>query len=382
MKYLPPNRRGARLAAGLALTAAASLTFAACGGGGSSGTPQGQASEGGGGGGGGGEIAVTLITKDNNNPFWISMQQGAENAASKNGVTLTKAAGAKDGDEDGQVKAIEAAVARGDKGILIAPNGPGVNDAIETARSQGIYVIALDTPPDPADTVDLTIATDNFKAGDLIGKWAAGTLNGKKATIAMLDAFNDKVVTVDVNRDQGFLTGMGIDTKDKGKNGDEAATGKYTGGKGGDYQIVCHEPSQGAQDGGKTGMESCLSKSKDINTVYTINEPTAAGAVEALQAAGIKDAVVVSVDGGCSPGIAMVKDGTIGATSQQYPIKMAEQGVETLKKMVDSNGSDKPQNSPGLNFVDAGVALVTDKPVQGVESITSADAEKLCWGGK
>ena len=382
MKLLPPNRRGFRLAAALALTAAASLTFAACGGG-SSGSAGGEASgSASGGGGGGGPIAVTLITKDNNNPFWISMQQGAENAAKQNDITLTKAAGAKDGDEDGQVKAIEAAVARGDKGILIAPNGPGVNDAIENARSQGIYVIALDTPPDPADTVDLTIATDNFKAGDLIGKWAAGTLNGKKATIAMLDAFNDKVVTVDVNRDQGFLTGMGIDTKDKGKNGDEAATGKYSGGKGGDYQIVCHEPSQGAQDGGKTGMESCLSKSKDINTVYTINEPTAAGAVEALQAAGIKDAVVVSVDGGCSPGIAMVKDGTIGATSQQYPIKMAEQGVETIKKMVDSNGSDKPQNSPGLDFVDAGVALVTDKPVQGVESITSAEAEKICWGGK
>ncbi len=269
---------------------------------------------------------VTLITKDNNNPFWISMQKGAEDAAAKNGVTLTKAAGAKDGDEDGQVKAIEAAVARGDKGILIAPNGPGVNDALDNAKSQGIYTIALDTPPDPADTVDLIIATDNFKAGDLIGKWAAGTLNGKKATIAMLDAFNDKVTTVDIGRDQGFLTGMGIDTKDKAKNGDEAPTGKYTGGKGGDYQIVCHEPSQGAQDEGKTGMEACLSKSKDINVVYTINEPTAAGAVEALQAAGIKDALVVSVDGGCSPGIAMVKDGTIGATSQQYPVKMARNG--------------------------------------------------------
>jgi fructose transport system substrate-binding protein len=380
MKYLPPGRRGVRLAAAVAVAAAASLTFAACGGGGSSGTPEGQASASGGG--GGGEIPITLITKDNNNPFWISMQKGAEDAAAKNNMTLTKAAGAKDGDEDGQVKAIEAAVARGDKGILIAPNGPGVNDALENAKNQGIYTIALDTPPDPADTVDVIIATDNFKAGDLIGKWAAGTLAGKKATIAMLDAFNDKVVTVDVNRDQGFLTGMGIDTKDKGKNGDEAATGQYTGGKGGDYQIVCHEPSQGAQDEGKTGMENCLSKSKDINVVYTINEPTAAGAVEALQAAGIKNAIVVSVDGGCSPGIAMVKDGTIGATSQQYPVKMAEMGVETIKKMVESNGADKPQNSPGLDFVDAGVALVTDKPVQGVESITSADAEKICWGGK
>jgi fructose transport system substrate-binding protein len=378
MRYLPPNRRGTRLGAALALTAAASLMFAACGGGGQTGSPGAEASEGGGG--GGGEIPVTLITKDNNNPFWISMQKGAEDAAAKNGVTLTKAAGAKDGDEDGQVKAIEAAVARGDKGILIAPNGNGVNDAVENARSQGIYVIALDTLLVPADTADVSIATDNFKAGELIGKWTAGTLNGKKATIAMLDAFNDKVVSTDVSRDQGFLTGMGIDTKDKGKNADEAPTGKYTGGKGGDYQIVCHEPSQGAQDEGKTGMESCLSKSKDINTVYTINEPTAAGAVEALQAAGIKDALVVSVDGGCSPGIAMVKEGTIGATSQQYPVNMAQKGIEVVKKMVDTDGAEKPQNSPGLDFVDAGIALVTDKPVEGVDSITSAEAEKVCWG--
>ena len=378
MKYLPPNRRGTRLASALALTAAASLTFAACGGGGSTGTPGGEAS----GGGGGGGVPVTLITKDNNNPYWISMQKSADAAAAKDGITLTKAAGAKDGDEDGQVKAIEAAVARGDKGILISPNGPGVNSAIENARNSGIYVIALDTVPDPADTVDGSIATDNFKAGELIGKWMAGTLNGGKATIAMLDLFNDKVVTVDVNRDQGFLTGMGIDVKDKNKNGDEAASGKYTGGKGGDYTIVCHEPTQGAQDTGKTAMENCLSKSKDINVVYTINEPSAAGAAEALQAGGGK-ATIVSVDGGCSPGIALVKDGTVGATSQQYPVKMAEIGLEAIKKMIDTNGAEgKPQNGPGLDFQDAGVALVTDKPVEGVPSITSAEAEKVCWGGK
>jgi fructose transport system substrate-binding protein len=379
MNYLPPRRRGVRLAAAVAVAAAASLAFAACGGGGT-GTPgaEGSAS----GGGGGGEIPVTLITKDNNNPYWISMQKGADAAAAKDGITLTKAAGAKDGDEDGQVKAIEAAVARGDKGILISPNGPGVNSAIENARNSGLYVLALDTVPEPPDTVDGSIATDNFKAGELIGKWMAGTLNGGKATIAMLDLFNDKVVTVDVNRDQGFLTGMGIDTKDKNKNGDEAASGKYTGGKGGDYTIVCHEPTQGAQDTGKTAMENCLSKSKDINVVYTINEPSAAGAAEALQAGGVK-ATIVSVDGGCSPGIQLVKDGTVGATSQQYPVKMAEIGLESIKKMIETNGAEgKPQNGPGLDFQDAGVALVTDKPVDGVPSITSAEAEKVCWGGK
>ena len=91
---------------------------------------------------------------------------------------------------------------------------------------------------------------------------------------------------------------MGIDVKDKKKNGDEDKSGKYTGGKGGNYTIVCNEPTQGAQDDGKTAMETCLAKTKDINLVYTINEPAAAGAAEALKDAGVK-ATIVSVDGGC-----------------------------------------------------------------------------------
>jgi fructose transport system substrate-binding protein len=374
MKYLPPNRRGTRLGAALALTAAASLMFAACGGGGDTGAPGAEAS----GEGGGGDVAVTLITKTSTNPFFIAMQEGAKAAGEKNGVSITTAAGKADGDTDTQVKAIEAAVARGDQGILITPAAAGVNSAIENARNSGLYVIALDTPPDPPDTVDITFATDNFKAGELIGQWAAGQMDGKKATIAMLDLFNDKIVSVDVNRDQGFLTGMGIDVADKMKNGDEAKTGKYTGGKGGDYEIVCNEPTQGASDEGKTAMENCLSKSKDINLVYSINEPSGAGGAEALNAAGIKDAIVVSVDGGCDPGLKLVKEGVIGATSQQYPVKMAELGVEAIKKIAE--GGEKPANSPGLDFYDTGVALVTDKKVEGVESISVAEGEKLCWG--
>jgi fructose transport system substrate-binding protein len=238
-------------------------------------------------------------------------------------------------------------------------------------------VIALDTPPNPADVVDITFATDNFKAGELIGKWAAAQMNGQKANIAMLDLFNDKVATVDYNRDQGFLTGMGIDVKDKTKNGDEDKSGKYTGGKGGDYTIVCNEPTQGAADGGKTAMETCLAKSKDINLVYSINEPSGGGGADALKAAGVK-ATIVSVDGGCDPGLKLVKDGTIGATSQQYPVKMAQLGVEAIAKYKQTG--EKPQVTPGLDFYDTGVALVTDKPVDGLDSITVAEGEKLCWG--
>ncbi len=371
-----PSTRYPRLAAAVALAAATTLTLTACGG--SSAEPGGSSGDSGSG--GGGDVAVTLITKNNNNPFFIAMQEGAKEAAEKNGVSLTLAAGKADGDEDGQVKAVEAAVARGDKGILITSNGPGVNSALDNARQQGMYVIALDTPLDPADTADITFATDNFAAGELIGKWAAAKLDGKTANIAMLDLFNDKVVSVDYNRDQGFLTGMGIDTKDKKKNGDEDKSGKYTGGKGGDYTIACNEPTQGAQDQGKTAMENCLAKTKDINVVYSINEPAGVGAAEALNEAKVSGAIVVSVDGGCSPGLEAVKDGTIGATAQQYPLKMAQLGVEAIKKIADSNGAEKPEVTAGKDFFDTGVALVTDEKVPGVDSISVAEGQKVCWG--
>ncbi|SDS16756.1 fructose transport system substrate-binding protein [Nocardioides scoriae] len=351
-----------RRAAVVAAFGVATMALTACGSGGGSGS------------GDSGDTAVTLITKDSVNPFFVAMQEGAKTAAKKDGVKLSIAAGKEDGDEQGQIQAIENAIANGDQGILITPNGPGVNPAIKKARDAGLYVIALDTPPDPADTVDITFATDNFKAGELIGEWTKTQLKGEKATIAMLDLFNDKIVSVDYNRDQGFLTGMGIDTKDKKKNGDEDATGSYDGG---DYEIVCNEPTQGSEDGGRTAMENCLSKNKDINVVYTINEPAAVGANGALKQAGVQGALISSIDGGCD-GVDQVKNGVIGATSQQYPVKMAELGVEAIKKIAD--GGEAPKPSEGLDFFDTGVALVTDTPADGVDSIDTTEAAKICWG--
>ncbi|HEY8752811.1 MAG TPA: substrate-binding domain-containing protein, partial [Arthrobacter sp.] len=266
---------------------------------------------------------------------------------------------------------------KGDKGILITPNGPAVVDAIKKARDAGLYVIALDTPPDPASAVDITFATDNFAAGKQIGQWTAAQLDGKKATIALVDLFSDKVVSVDYNRDQGFLTGLGIDTADKTKNGDEAKIGKYTGGKGGDYEIVGNQASQGAEDGGRTAMETLLSKNPNINVVYTINEPAAAGAYEALKAAGKdKGVLVVSIDGGCT-GVNNVKSGIIGATAQQYPVKMAQLGVQAIQDLATSG--KKPTVSAGLDFFNTGSALVTDKSVTGLESIDTTAASQICW---
>jgi fructose transport system substrate-binding protein len=303
------------------------------------------------------------------------MQKSAEAEASKVAVKLTVSAGKADGDEQTQITAIENSISAGDKGILITPNGPGVNSSIKKARDAGLFVIALDTPPDPANTVDITFATDNLAAGKLIGKWTATQLAGKAATIAMLDLFNDKVVTVDLNRAHGFLEGMGISPGDLTKNGGEAPKGSYSGGT---YSIACHLPTQGAEDGGRTAMENCLSKNPNINVVYTINEPAAGGAYKALQAAGKANGVLlVSVDGGCN-GVDLVGKGVIGATSQQYPGKMAGLGVDAINDLVRKG--TKPTTSAGLDFFNTGVSLVTDKVVSGLDSVTSAQGATNCWG--
>jgi len=361
------SRRRTRLVT-LASAAGVAVALGACS------SSSGGSGSGSTGGGGGGKIGVSLITKDSSNPFFVAMQKGAKEFAAKAGnIDLTVASGKQEGDDAGQITAIENSIAKGDKGILITPMSTGVNSAIKKARDAGLFVIALDTPPDPANTVDITFATDNFKAGTLIGQWAEKQMAGKPATIALIDLFNDKVVSVDYNRDQGFLTGMGIDTKDKKKNGDEDKTGKY---KDGTYTIVCNEAGQGAADGGRAAMERCLTKNPDINLVYTINEPTAVGADAALKAAG-KTATIVSIDGGCA-GVASVKSGVIGATAQQYPLKMAQLGIQAVTTFA--SGGAKPSTSPGLDFFDTGVALVTDKPADGVTSITSDAASKICWG--
>ena len=116
----------------------------------------------------------------------------------------------------------------------------------------------------------------------------------------------------------------------------------------------------------------------NIDVVYAINEPAAAGAYEALKALGkAGDVLLVSVDGGC-PGVRNVADGVIGATAQQYPLVMASMGVEAVATFVRTG--ERPTAPQGRDFLDTGVVLVTDDPVAGLQSIESRTALERCWG--
>ncbi|MGD1923549.1 MAG: sugar ABC transporter substrate-binding protein [Paracoccaceae bacterium] len=314
-------------------------------------------------------ISACLITKTDTNPFFVKMKEGATEKAQELGIDLKSFAGKIDGDHETQVQAIETCIADGAKGILLtASDTSSIVPAVLQAREAGLLVIALDTPLSPIDSADATFATDNFLAGELIGKWAAAALGDEAANakIAMLDLAVSQP-TVGVLRDQGFLKGFGVDLGDPNKWGDET-----------DPRIVGNDVTAGNEEGGRRAMENLLAQEPFINVVYTINEPAAAGAYEALKAIGREnDVLIVSVDGGC-PGVANVKDGVIGATSQQYPLLMAALGIEAIAAWAKDG--TKPSPTPGKDFFDTGVALVTDKPADGVESIDTAKGKELCWG--
>ncbi len=272
-------------------------------------------------------VSACLITKTDTNPFFVKMREGATAKAEELGITLNSYAGKIDGDHETQVAAIETCIANGAKGILLtASDTSSIVPAVQQARDAGILVIALDTPLDPIDAADMTFATDNFLAGELIGEWAAAALgdDAANAKIAMLDLAVSQP-TVGVLRDQGFLQGFGIDLADPKVNGDED-----------DPRIVGNDVTAGNEEGGRRAMENLLAKDPMINVVYTINEPAAAGAYEALKSI---EAIA-----------AWAADGT------------------------------KPSATEGKDFFDTGVALVTDQPVDGVDSIDTDEGMNLCWG--
>jgi fructose transport system substrate-binding protein len=299
--------------------------------------------------GSGGKVSIGLVTKTNSNPYFVKLRESAQAEADAKGAKLIALAGKFDGDNQGQVDAINNLVTQGVKGILITPsNSTGVLGAIKAARDKGVLVIALDTATDPASAVDATFATDNQAAGVKQGKYVKAALGSKKPAVVLLDGTPGS--TVDDLRHKGFLEGFGI--------------------TGGSSEIKGTAVTNGDQTKAQTAMENLYQRDHGINAVYTINEPAAAGAAQALS--GRTGVVIGSIDGSCT-GVGNVKSGKFAATVMQFPKKMAQDGVDAV---VDYAKNDKKPSG----FIDTGSQLITDKPVAGLDSKDTAWGLKNCWG--
>ena len=307
-------------------------------------------------GGGEDEITLGLITKQEQNPFFVTMRETAEDSAGDNDVKLLTAAGKSDVDNASQVAALTDMTREGAKGIMIVPaNSRAIVPAIERARDAGVIVVALDTPTQPPTAVEALYATNNRRAGNLIGRYAKAKAeeDAIEPRIAMLDLAPG--ISVGVLRHNGFLAGFGIED--------------------GDPEIVGSAYAEGNEDKAREAMALLLDEDPGINIVYTINEPTAFGALDALEDAGRDDddVVLVSIDGSCDAIKDAVRPGKIDATSQQYPENMAREGLETVAEAV--RGGPSPSG-----FLDTGVELITGDPVDGVESEDVAFGVRNCWG--
>ena len=306
---------------------------------------------------------IGLVTKTETNPFFVKMREGALSAANAKGARLLTGAGKADGDNAGQVTAIENMIAAGAKAILVTPNdSKAIVPAIRRARDKGVLIIALDSPTEPANAVDALFATDNYQAGVLIGQYARAALGKRTPRVVTLDLFPGH--PVGAQRHNGFMSGLGL-----------AAPGPSSNTLGSASAIACAADSYGDRAKGQTAMENCLQKAPDVNLVYTINEPAAAGAFTALKRAGKeRNVIIVSVDGGCQ-GVADVGSGKIAATSQQYPLKMAAMGVEAAVAFLKSG--KKPSG-----YTDTGVTLIAATPMPGLTSADVKTGMELCWGKK
>jgi fructose transport system substrate-binding protein len=304
--------------------------------------------------GGSGKAKVGLVTKTDTNPYFVELRAAAKAAAQAQGADFSALAGQFDGDNDGQVRAIENLMQQGANTILITPSSStGVLDAIARAREAGVLVIALDTATEPAEAVDATFATDNFEAGRQEGAYVKAALSGAAPKLLMVDGTAGS--TVDNLRHGGFLKGIGLTD--------------------GSPEIKGRAAANGDQSLAQQGMENLLQRTTDINAVYTMNEPMGRGTYAALNARGLVSQVIMgSIDGGCE-GVQNVKDGQYGATVMQFPKKMAEQGVSAAVEYAKTG--KKPSG-----FVDTGSAVISDKPMPGVPSQDSTWGLQNCWGGK
>jgi fructose transport system substrate-binding protein len=345
LRSTPKAHRALRLSIASAATLAVGISLAGCAGGGET-TSTGSA------GAEGDSFTIGIVEQQLANPFFANLQQAAKTAAEDAGLEVMTAESKTAGDSATQVAAIENMIARGVKGIVLDPaNASALVDIVQRARDAGILVVTVNTSLDPADTADASFETDNLAGGELMGQWAAAALGDEEPKIAMLDYdLSDKTAGA---RHDGFLEGFGI-TDDS-------------------PEIVGTALTKSNVETGQSAMENLLSANPDINAIYTINEPAAQGAYIAISNAGKQDQVkITSIDGSCS-GVQSVADGEIGATVMQFPSKMGELAVQAILDYV--NDGTTPSG-----VIDSGTTLITDQPVDGVESETSEWGLENCWG--
>jgi ribose transport system substrate-binding protein len=260
---------------------------------------------------------VALVLKTLNNPFFIDMQRGAEEAARRLDVDLIVQAAERETDVEKQMQIIENLIQARVGALAVTPSGSReIVPAIGKANEAGIPVVIVDTRLDRSTAEVAAVRTvsfvgsDNYRGGQLIGEYLVKA-SGGKATAAILEGI------------------PGHDTGDQRVKGFRDAL-KATPG----VRVVASQTANWERDQGFTVFQNMLQANPAIDTVFACNDMMALGAIEAIAAAGKAGRIRVLGFDAVEDARKAIAAGTMAATVAQFPDEMGRVAVEAAVKAI------------------------------------------------
>ena len=274
------------------------------------------------------EMTIALVTKAMDSEFWVSVADGAKaGAAERPGVKLTIVAPDREINVDQQVSILEDQVRRGVKALVVSPAGSAqVMSALELASSRGIPVVLIDTDAPFAKKVSY-IGTDNRRGGQLAAKCLVDRLAGK-GEVALISGV------------------PGNESQDARAQGFIDAVAQVPG-----MKLVAQQPANSERSLGLTVMENILTAHPDVKGVFATNDQMALGAMEALDARGLRGKIAIVGFDATKEAVQATVDGKLAGSVAQNPRAMGQKGVEAALAALDGRPVDKR--------IDTGTELVT-----------------------
>ncbi|TLF51951.1 ribose ABC transporter substrate-binding protein RbsB [Halomonas urmiana] len=250
---------------------------------------------------------IALVISTLNNPFFVTLQEGAQAQAEALGHELIVLDSSNDAARE--LSNVEDALSRDIDVLLINPtDSDAVASGVRTANAQDVPVITLDRSANGGNVVS-HIASDNVAGGEMAGEFIIEQLGGE-GQVVQLEGVPGASATR--NRGEGFMTAI------------EAMEG---------IELVATQPANFNRSEGLNVMENLLQAHQGIDAVFAQNDEMALGAQRALQASGLDDVVLVGFDG-TDDGIQAVNDGKMSATIAQQPARIGEFGMTAADRLL------------------------------------------------
>ncbi len=272
------------------------------------------------------QVEIAMVFKTKNNPFWVDMEQAAQEAARKAGVKLTVQAPERETDVEKQMQIVENLIQAHVSAIVLAPCGSReIVPAIKKANEAGIPVLIVDTRVDEeavkaaSAQVETFIGSDNLKGGQLAGEFMAARLGGKGRVIVL----------------EGIA---GHETVEARKDGFVQALAKFP-----SMTVAASQTANAEQEKAFNVTQNLLQSDPNIQGIFAANDVMALGALQACKQMRRDDIVIVGFDAS-DDARAAIKEGTMAGSVAQYPREMGRLGVESALERL--NGKTLPAYIP------------------------------------